>query len=260
MHDSFQLSQARQRLILERLTQGQSVVAAGLASEFSVSEDTIRRDLRQLADRGLCVRVYGGALPISPASSPLEVRASEDIERKRDLARAAMPLVTPRQTIFIDTSGTTLHFAPLLPQDFGLTVITHSLPIAAALMGRSDITLTLIGGSYDRATGGCFGSRSFDELRRLHIDLLVLGACALSAREGLSAFGSVDADFKAALLEQSKAAMLMMTNNKLETTAPFRIAPVSAISRFVLEHDADEAIIEGLHAVGCNIIQAAPPS
>lgn len=258
MQNQSSLSQVRVRVIQDRLEAGQPVVAGLLAREFAVSEDTIRRDLRQLAEQGCCRRVYGGALPISPASTSLEVRAGEDIDRKLQLARAAMPLVRPGQTLFLDTSGTILHFAPLLPKDFDLTVVTHSLPIAATLIGRPDISLVLIGGSFHRATGGCFGPRAYDEMRRIHIDLLVLGACAMSAREGLSAFEDVDASFKSALLEQSKASVLMMTNNKLETTAPFRIAPAKDVGHFVLEHDAYEKSVEDLRAMGCNVIQTSP--
>ncbi len=257
MDEPSYLSEARQRLISDRLALGQSVVAASLAAEFGVSEGTIRRDLRFLATQGLCTRVYGGALPLSPASTSLAVRTGEDVERKRSLGRAALPFVERGQTLFLDTSSTILHFAPLLPRDLGLTVVTHSLPIASALMERSDIALVLIGGPFHRTTGGCFGPRALEDLRRLRIDLLVLGACALSAREGLAAFESVDADFKSALLEQSGETVLMMTNDKLETTAPFRIAPLSAVRHLVLEHDAPATVVAGLRTAGCDITHAA---
>src|SRR5260370_37094024 len=85
----------RRDVIAGRLAQGQSVMAGSLAEEFSVSPDAIRRDLRALAAEGRCRRVYGGALPISPASSPIIGRVGEARERKAALAAAAVGLITP---------------------------------------------------------------------------------------------------------------------------------------------------------------------
>ena len=76
----------RREVIAERLVQGQSVSATALADEFAVSPDAIRRDLRMLAAGGRCRRVYGGALPVSPASLPMAIRAGEAPERKKVLA------------------------------------------------------------------------------------------------------------------------------------------------------------------------------
>ena len=85
---------ARRDVILGRLAQGQSVVAAALALEFEVSEDAIRRDLRALAAEGRCRRVYGGALPLSKAMAPMAARMEEARDRKQALARKAASLVS----------------------------------------------------------------------------------------------------------------------------------------------------------------------
>src|SRR3954447_7626591 len=101
MHDSAELPFRRRRQIADRLVRGEAVVAASLATEFRVSEDAIRRDLRALAFEGVCKRVYGGALPTSPASSSIDVRSGEDIARKRALACTALGLVREGQTLFL---------------------------------------------------------------------------------------------------------------------------------------------------------------
>lgn len=259
MHVSLDLSTARRRLMADRLSLGQAMVASALAREFKVSEDTIRRDLRLLAREGLCTRVYGGAMPLSPASTPMQVRAGEDAARKRALALAATELIQPGQTLFLDTGSTVLQLAGVLPRGLRLTVVTHSLPAAAALMTRDDLALMVIGGPLDRATGGCFGARAMAELSRVRVDLGFLGACALSARDGLAGFDAADVELKAALIEQSGATALMMTNPKLETAAPFRIAPASAVRHLVLEHDASEGVASLLAQAGCNVRRAARP-
>ena len=83
------LPRERQERILERLRRHGRVIAADLAVEFRVSEDSIRRDLRELAARSLCKRVYGGAL-LATVAPPLAERRREDVQRKRALAAVAL--------------------------------------------------------------------------------------------------------------------------------------------------------------------------
>lgn len=258
VHDSFFPLDRRDR-IADRLARGEAVGAGPLAREFGVSEDAIRRDLRALAADGLCRRVYGGALPLSPASTPIEVRAGEDVGRKRALARAALPLLRPGATLFLDTGSTVLQLAGLLPADRDLRVVTNSVPVAAALAARGDVGLVLVGGAVDPAVGGCVDAHAIAELRRFRPDLAFLGACALSLAEGLAGFEMADVDFKRALIEVSGATALMMTSAKLETAAPFRIAPVAALGHLVLEHDAAPALAAALGGAGPAILTAEPP-
>src|SRR6187431_2575256 len=76
MHESEQsrrnvqrLASERKELLLDRLRVDGRLVAKDLAAELDTSEDTIRRDLRELAVAGLCQRVYGGAIPVAPAAA-----------------------------------------------------------------------------------------------------------------------------------------------------------------------------------------------
>ena len=260
MHDSSTLSLGRRQQIAQRLARGQAVVATALAQEFGVSEDAIRRDLRALAQEGLCQRVYGGALPLSPASTPIDVRSGEDAARKRALARAAVGLVAKRQTIFLDTGSTTLQLAGLLPRDSGLRVVTNSLPAAAALMTRSDLALILIGGSVNPSVGGCVDARALADLARFRFDLCFLGACALSVRNGLAGFEMDDVDVKRRLLEVSAATALMITHSKLETSAPFAIAPVSDRIHIALEHDPPSEVVSAPRATDADLRIAEAPT
>ena len=259
MHDSKELPLERRRQIADRLVRGMAVVAAPLAAEFGVSEDAIRRDLRALAEEGLCKRVYGGALPLSPAFSSIEVRSDEDIDRKRVLAREAAGLIGGRQTLFLDTGSTNLQLAAELPEVQALTVITNSMPVAAALTNRRDIMLVVIGGSVSSEVGGCIGARSIAELRRFRIDLCFLGACAISVEHGLAGFDMADVDFKRSLLDVSVTAALMVTNAKLETAAPFRIGSLSDVAHLIVEHDAPQPIVSALRATGAAIRIAGAP-
>lgn len=244
---------ARREQIAQRLERGQTVIAGVLADEFSVSEDAIRRDLRALAAEGRCRRVYGGALPLSPASTSMSVRTGEDLERKQALAAVAAGFIAPGEVIFLDNGSANLALAALLPDTLNLTVITNSIPIAAALFERPGLALMVVGGAISRDIGGAVDASAVMAVQQLSIDRCFLGACALSVAHGACAFDAADAVFKRALVQASHAVSLMVVNEKLETRAPHRIAPLDAFDALILEPDAPEAVLQGLTKGGAKI-------
>src|SRR6476469_6890280 len=120
----------RRELLLDRLARDGRVVAKDVAEEFGLSEDSIRRDLRDLAAAGLCQRVYGGALPLSPAVADYASRTSIAVDGKARIAALAADLVRPGSTVILDGGTTTLAVAGALPPDLEATVVTHSPTIA----------------------------------------------------------------------------------------------------------------------------------
>lgn len=254
-----ELPLARRDLIASRLAEGQSVVAASLAVEFDVSEDAIRRDLRALAAQGLCRRVYGGALPMTAASVPMSVRIDEASERKRALGRTAAPLVQKGELLFLDSSSTNLALVAYLPEDFGLTVATNSIDIAAAALRRTDLRLVMIGGTVDPVVGGCVDAYALQTVARMNIDRSFLGACAISVTGGISVFDMADAAFKRAVLAASEHNAVLSTNEKLATRSPYRVASIKEIDCFVVEHDLPRAQRSALTKAGASVFAAAAP-
>ena len=249
---------ARRDAIASRLAQGHSVLAGALAHEFAVSEDAIRRDLRALAEGGLCRRVYGGALPISPASVSMAMRTEMDRDRKLSLARAAATAIQPGEFLFLDSGSTNLALAAVLPEDHELTVATNSVDIAATVLRRQDLALVLIGGPVDTLIGGCVDGAAIQSVSRLNIDRCFIGACALGGGAGLSAFHSSDATFKRALLDVSTHCCTLVTTDKFAARAPYRVAPLTAIQMLVVEHDAPEDLLEPLIQAGMSLLRAEP--
>jgi Transcriptional regulators of sugar metabolism len=146
--------------VLDRLRQRGRVVAVELATEFAVSEDSVRRDLRELAAQGLCKRVYGGALPLSAAVAPLKQRRQEHAGRKLALGRKAATLVRQGQVLLIDAGSTNAAIAAALPRDFGLTVVTNAPDIAQILLEREGFEILLIGGRIDVRIGAAVGAQA----------------------------------------------------------------------------------------------------
>src|SRR6187551_3340354 len=136
----------RRDLLLSRLQRDGRLVAKDLAAKLEVTEDSVRRDLRELAAAGLCQRVYGGALPVSPAVADYGTRRAVATESKRRVAAAAVPLIQPGSTVIIDGGTTALAVAHALPPQLRATVVTHSPTVATALLEHATVEVFLLGG------------------------------------------------------------------------------------------------------------------
>jgi DeoR/GlpR family transcriptional regulator of sugar metabolism len=246
------LPRERQDRILERLRQHGKVIAADLAVEFRVSEDSIRRDLRELAARSLCKRVYRGALLITHVA-PLAERRREHVEHKRALAAVAASLVSRHQILFIDTGSTNLAIASALPEGYDLTVVTNAPDVALAVIGRPGFEVLCIGGRIDPEIGGAIGSMALRQVQGIRADLCFPGVCAADAQTGLWTLDADEVVLKRTMIEASGETVLVATREKLITAATHHTAPVEGITHLVVERGTDAAIIEAWRAAGTSV-------
>lgn len=254
------LPQQRQSAILDRLAREGRVVAAELAREFGTSEDTIRRDLRELASAGHCRRVYGGALPLSPAFGTLAERKAEAPLRKAALAVACAKLVETRMqpggVLFLDAGSTNLAIARALPTGLQAMVATNAPDIAAVLMQHERLELMMIGGRIDRRTGAALGGRALRDAREIRADFAILGACAVSAAAGVAAFDAEEAEFKKLVAAGAASVTAAVINDRLGASAPFAVIPTARLAMLVVEADAPPAEIASLASLGVEVVPA----
>jgi DeoR/GlpR family transcriptional regulator of sugar metabolism len=241
------LTQERQNIIRTRLVRDGKVIAAELASEFDVSDDTVRRDLRDLAGQGVCERVYGGAILRAPDSGSIQRRRSEDNLDKRAVAERAAQVVQAGQVVFIDAGSTNLIVARSLPQDLDLTVVTNAPLVADALGGHARVRVVLLGGIVDHRRGAALGGVTLRAIEEIHADLFFVGTCGLDAEAGLTAFDAAEAEVKRAMAGQS---------DKLGTRAPFRIAAAIEVNMLVATSTTDPAILDTFAGLGVVITLA----
>lgn len=246
----------RRGWLLEKLRRDGRLVAAALAREFDISEDTIRRDLRELAAAGLVQRVHGGALPRSPALEPYAVRRERGGAAKESLAVAARPLLRDGQTILLDGGSTNLALARALPPSLRLTAVTPSPSIALALLEHSSCEVILLGGRLERAGEAVSGAAAVATVRALRVDACFLGVCSVDATVGVSCAAFEEAELKRAMVECAREVIALVTADKLGTAAPFVIGPVDVLDRIVTEAAASAEILSDLAAHGVRILQA----
>jgi DeoR/GlpR family transcriptional regulator of sugar metabolism len=248
------LTSERLRDIEARLARDGRVVAAELARVYETSEDTIRRDLRALAADGRCRRVYGGALPATPAQGPVSARARLMPAAKAALGAALARLVEPGMTVFVDAGSTTLACAERLETP-GVTVVTHAPAIAAVLVERAGVRLVTLGGQVDREVGAALGPAVLAALGTIRPDLLLLGACGVDAEAGITAHHADDAAVKRLVAARSGRVAAAADRGKLGTAAPFEVMALAACDALVIEAGTDPATRSRLAAAGPAIIE-----
>ena len=180
------LASQRKQQILQILTEEKQVMSGELSQRFNVSEDSIRRDLRELAAEGKLQRVHGGALPVSAAIAPIETRKSVQIDSKQAVARAAAALIQPGQVVIVDGGTTTATMIGFLPADLSCTVVTHSPGIAVALVDHPRIEVILLGGRVFKHSVVAVGAETLAGMARINADLFFMGVTGVHPRAGFT--------------------------------------------------------------------------
>jgi DeoR/GlpR family transcriptional regulator of sugar metabolism len=250
------LLRQRQALIVKRLQSADRVIAADLAEEFNVSEDTIRRDLREMAAAGLCERVYGGALPVAIKPTYLAERMQAEPERKMKVARAAVALLESGMLVFLDAGSTNLAIAKSIPAGLDVTIATNSPSIGNELFDLPNVELIMIGGRVDRKVGAAIGGVAMREAGALRPDLCILGACGLDRLAGITAFDVEDAEFKRAIALHSRKVLVAVLNEKLGTAAAYSVLPIGGCDYLAVEADFDPEMAAAFETGKTRIIRA----
>ncbi|MCA3444028.1 MAG: DeoR/GlpR transcriptional regulator [Rhodobacter sp.] len=227
------LTAQRKAHLLSRLAETGRIIARDEAQAMSLSEDTIRRDLRDLAAEGKLLRVHGGALPLSPTHLPLADRRTLQPDAKERLAVTGAKLIRQGQTVILDGGTTHLALIRHLPRALFATIVTHSPVIAAALEPFAGIDVLLIGGRLFRHSMVAVGSIASEGFASLRADLCFVGVTGLHADMGLTTGDAEEATIKRRIMEQSGETIVLATPDKIGSTSPFRIAPLNRLSTLV---------------------------
>lgn len=206
----------RQQEILRLARDGGRVDVVSLAEQFQVTAETIRRDLKALDRAGLVRRVHGGAIPAGRLDfePDLAERETTAADQKDSIAKAALAELPSEGTVILDAGTTVAKMAAALPLEATLTVVTHSLPIAARLADHPGIQLHLIGGRVrhrTRAAVDAWALRAYGEIRA---DVLFVAANGFSAEHGLTTPDLAEAAVKRAAVAAARRVVLLADSSK----------------------------------------------
>jgi len=241
--------------ILNRLSREGRVLATDLTSELHVSEDTIRRDLRELAAMRRIQRVHGGALPPSPVALKYSIRVRQSVPEKKSIARAAARLVKNAMTVFLDGGTTNVHVAECLPSHLHATIITNSIPVAAVLSEHDFVEVILIGGRMLRTSRVTLGAEAVDAIRRYRADLFLLGTCSVDIEAGITVPHPEEAPVKRAMIAQASRVVGLVTGEKLGTAMACVVGSVGELDAIVTESSTPAARLDPYARAGIEIIR-----
>ncbi len=247
------LTAERRRSIMQTLQHDGKVLASELSKDLNVSEDTIRRDLRELAVAG---RVHGGALPISPATASFTERQQQAAGAKAAIARAAIQFIRQHQVIILDGGTTPLQVAQHLPYDLRATVITHSPPVASVLAEHPEIEVIVIGGKLYKHGVVTVGAATVEAYSNIRADLCFLGISGLHPEVGISTLDLEEAYVKRAIIASAAEVVALTSAEKLGTAAPYVVGPLSDLTHLVTEDSVSNEVLAPYRVPGITIIRA----
>jgi DeoR/GlpR family transcriptional regulator of sugar metabolism len=234
------LKEERKQKILDILHLEQKVIATDLSKLFNVSEDTIRRDLKELDHSGLIKRVHSGALRLGPPVTDFTYRESVSPDAKLEMAKKALPFLKEETVIIVDGSTTNLSLMNLIPQDFRATIITNSPPISIALAHHRNINVINIGGLLYKQSMINVGVSAYSTLKNMRADLYIMGVYNIDIDSGFSVPTLEEAEIKKTMCDISTEILAMVTHDKFGTVSNHIIGDVEEISYLISENASDK--------------------
>ena len=222
----------RHEFILRQINLHNKVLSSTLSTLLNVSEDTIRRDLAELADADKIIKVHGGALSVS-YHYPLQKNIVYAQEEKKIIAQKAVELIHPGMIVLTE-AGTTI-IVRLIPDNLEATFFTVSPLMALELATHPLLTVHLLGGQADIGSQIVIGAKPVSELANIRVDLCFLGANAMDAKSGLTETDYAIVQVKKAMIESSEKLAVLTISEKLNTVFKMKLCSPSKIDYLITE-------------------------
>ena len=252
------LASLRKNEVLERVGRDGSVVAAEVALELNVSEDTVRRDLRDLAAEGKIQRVHGGAVRLSPAAADYTTRTNVAAGPKAEVARAAAAMIEPGQTIFLDGGTTASAICRALPTSLDITVVTHSPTVAIELVERPAVRVLLIGGTLYRHSIVTVGAIAAEHISSLNLDVFFMGVSGVHPAHGLTTGDAEEAAIKRSICRRATDTYVLASSEKLGSALPHRVVGFDQVTAAITD-ERHPRNLSALRRAGLSVVSTAQP-
>jgi DeoR family fructose operon transcriptional repressor len=268
-------AEERQQLISELVAERGRVSVTDLADRFSITTETVRRDLAALESAGNLRRVHGGAVPSDRLSTREESVVERAIQRQPEklrIAEAALALIPENGagSVLIDAGSTTEALARLLGQRTAqhaasangnaareeLVVITHAIPIAGRLSGNPNIALQILGGRVRGLTQAAVGQSTVEAASRLRPDIAFVGANGIHATFGLSTPDPEEAAVKAAFVTSARRVVVLADSSKLDAETLVQFAALKDVDTVITDHEPSEELSAALAEAGVDVVVA----
>ena len=247
------LKRERQEFILHQINLHNKVLSTDLSQKLKISDDTIRRDLNELAEVGKLLKVHGGALSKSFRNS-FQHKEIYSIDNKKIIAQKAAALIQDGMFV-LTTGGTTIiELARCLPENLQATFITGSLQAAYEYVQHPNIEVIFIGDRISRNAQITVGGEAIAKIRQFNADLCFLGINAIDAKHGLTDNDWEVTQVKQAMIQSSAKVYALAISEKMNTVQKIQVCELSCINTLITELSPDDALFEDYKRMQIEVI------
>lgn len=230
----------RHQLIIEELQINGKVKVKDLSTKFEVSEDCIRKDLKQLEFQGKCKRAYGGAILRDNVSDHnVYSRIDKDVDNKMEVAKKAFEEIVDGETIFMDVSTTNILLAQLLSKsNKRLIIISNMIEILQILASNKNITVIGTGGNVNLELNGFVGSIALNMVNKHNFNKCFMGTTGIDYEfNELTTFDMIDGLIKESVINNSQSSYILMEKKKFNMIGTYKYINVDNIDYVITNND-----------------------
>jgi DeoR/GlpR family transcriptional regulator of sugar metabolism len=252
------MKRTRQQEIAAQVEAAGRVKVSELSEQFGVSEMTVRRDLEELEESGVLLRLHGGAVSNTSRSYEpgFEIRRKINSEAKARIGALAATLIRDRETIVFDAGSTTLQVVANIHSDAHIRAMALSLRIASELSDLPNVTVMTPGGIIRRGERSFIGGSALTTLEKLTFDTMFLTVGGISSEAGVTEYEVDDAEIKQAAMRSARRIIVVADGSKLGAVAFVRICEIEKVDILVSDRDAPAAEISKLREIGVEVLLA----
>ncbi|MDR6553124.1 DeoR/GlpR family DNA-binding transcription regulator [Paenibacillus qinlingensis] len=250
----------RRTKIKELLFQERSVKVADLVKEFSVSEETIRRDLNQLEQDGIIQKNYGGAILLEELQTtsqqipPVEQRKFQYYEEKDAIGKMAASLVVGQEIVILDSGSTTWCVARHLRHVSNLMVVTNGLNVAEESSQNEEASVFVIGGKLIKKSMSLVGPQAELELQKYNADFSFLGASGISKRKGFTSSDLYEAEVKRAMIAAGQKIVIVADHSKFERQGLISFSSFQDVDILVTSDLVEQSLLDEISQLGVEVM------
>jgi DeoR/GlpR family transcriptional regulator of sugar metabolism len=246
------LKKERQAFILQQLNVHNKVISADLCEQLGVSEDTVRRDLQELSDEGVLLKVHGGALSRS-FHFRLQNEPVYHENEKRNIAEKACRLISDGMVVLLSGGTTIRQLINVLPPSLNATFITISIPIALELMNHPGSDVIFIGNKLDKNTQTAMDAEVVKKLAGIRADLCFLGTNSIDIHAGITDSEWEIVEIKQSMIEASDQLVSMAISEKLNVAQRLRVCKIEDVDILITELESTSPMLEPYRQKGVRI-------
>ena len=240
------LKEERQSMILEIINLRNKIKSTELSEHLGVSEDTVRRDLRELAEDGFIKKVHGGALANPKTPEAVHRKNGTPSPEATLIAQKATTLLREGMVMLIDGGPVTLSLIDQIPPELSMTIFTNSITAADRLATSPNIETYLLGGLVTGRNRMTAGIEVIRALADLHAELCLINASSLHETIGLTSSNRAIAMVKKAMIHSSAKTAVCCPSEHLGQIQPFKVAKSNGFSTLITDLDPEEEALQGL--------------